>query len=109
MERLVDESDAPQTAGLTSKVPVVREKVAEARDSLLSVAHVLRREEQVRPRGIAIVERLLTDGTSPLYRNSVRGAVALEVHTALDCMVGEPTSTAIAVEASRIHNALDPR
>jgi hypothetical protein len=56
-----------------------------------------------------MVERLLTDGTSPLNRNSVGGAVALEVHTALDCMVGEHTSTAISVQAPPIHNALDPR
>ena len=109
VERLVEESDAPERAGLTSKVPIVRENVAEARDSLLSVAHLLRDEEQVRPRGIAMVERLLTDGTSPLYRSTVRGAVALQLRSALDCMVGQQASTAIAVQASPTHNALDPR
>jgi hypothetical protein len=109
VERLVDESDAPQTAGLTSKVPIVREKVAEARESLLAVAELLRHGEQLRPRGIAMVERLLTDGESPLYRDAVRGAVALQVRAALNRMVGEQTATAIAVNRSPTHNALDPR
>ena len=83
VERLVDESAVPWTAGLTSKVPIVREKVAEARESLLLVAHLLRHERHVRPRGIAMVERLLSDGGSVIYTDSAQGAVELQVQAAL--------------------------
>lgn len=105
IERLVDESDSQPTAGLTSRAPVVREKVAEARDSLLFVARVLRDEEHVRPRGIAMVERLLTDGGSTLYRDGVRGAVALQVRTMLDCLLGREMATTAVLSLSPARTA----
>jgi hypothetical protein len=93
VERLAGEADAAQAPGFTSAVPVVREQVADARDSLLFLAHLLRRAERVRPVGIAMVQRLLTDGGSVLYTDTANGAVELQVQAAIDRLVGEPDVT----------------
>ena len=86
VERLVRHSDDP-AGGVSAAVPVVREQVRQARDSLLSLAEALRQPEQVRPRGVALVERLLTDAGSVIYTDSARGAVELQVQAALDYLV----------------------
>jgi hypothetical protein len=93
VERLAGEADATRTPGFTSAVPVVRDQVADARDSLLFLAHLLRRAERVRPVGIAMVQRLLTDGGSALYTDTASGAVELQVQAAIDRLVGEPDVT----------------
>jgi hypothetical protein len=87
IDRLARESRAPQVPALTSAVPIVRQQVAVAQDSLLFLAHLLRDAERVHPRGIAMVQRLLTDGGSVLYEESARGVVELKVRGALDCLV----------------------
>jgi len=84
IERLIAESETPPPPCLTTRVSIAGEKVVEARDQLQVLAQVLRHDEQARPRGIAMVERLLTDGGSVLYRETVRGALALQVRAALD-------------------------
>ncbi len=93
VERVVRESDAAPRRTLTAAVPTVPEQIAEARASLLFLAHLLRTAEQVRPRGIAIVERLLSDGGSALYVPRARGALDLQVQIALDLLVGEDDAT----------------
>jgi hypothetical protein len=72
---------------------VVRAQVVEARASLLFIAHLLRFADRVRPRGVAIVDRLLTDGGSALYLRSARGAVELQAQAALDHLVGAQRAT----------------
>ena len=74
-------------------VPVVRTQVVEARASLLFIAYLLRFADRLRPRGVAIVDRLLTDGGSALYLRSARGAVELQAQAALDHLVGARRAT----------------
>jgi hypothetical protein len=88
VERVVREADAAPAPRFSVALGTARDQVAEARTSLLFLAHVLREAEPVGVRGIAIVQRLLTDGGSVLYIGGVRGAVELEVQTALDYLVG---------------------
>jgi hypothetical protein len=93
IERLAGEADVARAPSFTSAVPVVREQVADARGSLLFLAHLLRRAERVRPGGIAMVQRLLTDGGSVLYTDTANGAVELQVQAAIDRLVGEQDVT----------------
>ena len=92
IERIVDEADAAPRPTL-SIVRTARDQVAEARTPLLFLAHVLRHAEPIGPRGVAIIDRLLTDGRSVLYVGGVRGAVALRVQFALECLVGAHNAT----------------
>jgi hypothetical protein len=87
VERLVGEANAPRLPASTVAVPVVREPILEARDSLLFLAYLLRYADRLRPRGVAMVQLLLTDGGSALYTDTARGAVELQVRTTLDCLV----------------------
>ena len=89
VERLARESEFPQNPALSSAVPIHREQVAVARESLVSLARLLRDSEQIGPRGIAMVQQLLTDGGSVLYRKSARGAVQLKVQRALDLVASD--------------------
>ena len=93
VERLVKDADAPPRPTFTVAVPLAREQVLEARDSLLFLAHLLRHADRLRPRGVAMVQRLLSDAGSVLYTDTVRGAVELEVRSALDCLVDSPEPT----------------
>jgi len=88
IERVVREADASLQPRVSLAVRTAREQVTEARTSLLFLAHLLREAEPIAPRGVAIVERLLTDGGSALYVGGVRGVVVLQVQAALDYLVG---------------------
>jgi hypothetical protein len=81
--RIADERDRNGYAGVSAAVPIVREQVAAARGSLLELAEVLRGAQPVRPRGVAIVQRLLSDGNSDMYTKTARGAVAIQVQAAM--------------------------
>src|SRR5690349_1277680 len=78
IERLARESRGAQSPALSSAVPLVVEQVREARDSLFWIAAVLRGPEPVAARGVARLQRLLTDAASVLYTESSRGAVELQ-------------------------------
>jgi hypothetical protein len=98
VEALVHAADEART-GATAAVPVVREQVAEARDSLSLLAGLLRGAETVEPRGVAIVQRLLTDGGSVLYSDTSRGAAELQVRAAIDWLTEERSTPAPPHEA----------
>jgi hypothetical protein len=89
IERLARDSEVDGWGGMSSRVPIVREQVTEARDSLLRLAEALRDAERVRTRGVAIVERLLSDSESAIYTKTARGAVELQVQAALGALVEE--------------------
>jgi hypothetical protein len=93
VERLVGEANAPRLPAFTVAVPVVREQILEARDSLLFLAYLLRYADRLRPHGVAMVQQLLTDGGSVLYTDTARGAVELQVQTILGCLVDRPDPT----------------
>jgi hypothetical protein len=88
LERVVREADAAPAPSFSVVVGTARDQVAEARSSLLFVAYILRHVDRAGSRGVAIIERLLTDGGSELYLGSFDGALAFRVQTALDCLVG---------------------
>jgi hypothetical protein len=93
VERLVGEANAPRLPALTVAVPVVREPILEARNSLLFLAFLLRYADRLGPRGVAMVQRLLTDAGSVLYTDTARGAVELQVQTIFDCLLDRPDLT----------------
>jgi hypothetical protein len=92
VERLAREPDAP-VGGISAAVPIAHAQVAEARDSLLYLADLLRHADEVRARGIAMVERLLSDASSVIYMDSARGALELQLQAALDCLAGDRQAT----------------
>jgi hypothetical protein len=83
VERLTHEPHPGRWSGMSAAVPVVFDQVTAARDSLGLLARTLRCAEHVRPRGVATVERLLTDAGSVVYTDSARGALELQVQAAL--------------------------
>ncbi len=63
---LLREVDRPMRAR-GAIVPICRAEVDVARDEIVLLAERLRDPRPVRPRGVALVRRLLTDGCGPLY------------------------------------------
>ena len=100
LERVAGDAEADGRRGMSSAVPIVREQVTVARDSLLRLAALLRERGWVRPRGVAIVERLLSDSGSDLYTRTARGAVEIQLQAALLALVGERDSAQAPSEVS---------
>lgn len=82
LERLARDAEVDGRPGMSAAVPIVREQVKVARDSLLELATLLRERERVPPRGVAILKRLLTDSGSDLYTKTARGAVEIQLQAA---------------------------
>jgi hypothetical protein len=74
LERVVAAADEPG-GGLAAAAPLDRSQILASRVTLLELANDLRSPAAVRPRGVALIERLLTDGTSPLYHPSPDGSL----------------------------------
>ena len=106
IERLMQEPRADRWSGMSAAVPVVRDQVTAARDSLSLLARMLRDAEDVRPRGVATVVRLLTDANSVVYTDSARGALELQVQAALRFLAvdGDETRRARHDDARRPHH-----
>jgi hypothetical protein len=67
IERMIDAAEE-RPSRHSSAVPLRRATIIEQRPMLLSLAAELRDTDQrVSVRGVALIERLLTDGGSPLY------------------------------------------
>jgi hypothetical protein len=70
LERVIEAAEEPPRP-YSAAVPLMRATIMESREGLLDLAAELRdTTQQVSVRGIALVERLLTDGRSPLYMQS---------------------------------------
>ncbi len=72
--------------GFTSAVPIQRHDILRERQLLLQLAADLESEDELQPRGIALVERLLIDGASPVYVDSPEGTLhgaLVHAHAAL--------------------------
>lgn len=100
VELLAHESEVAPRRGMSSAVPIAREQVSESHESLLRLAAVLRGAEEVRPRGVAVVERLLTDSDSYVYTRCARGVVELQVQLALDYLVADDISARSSASAT---------
>jgi hypothetical protein len=72
--------------GFTSAVPIQRRAILRERQMLLQLAADLESQDELEPRGIALVERLLIDGGSPVYVDRPEGALhgaLVHAHAAL--------------------------
>jgi hypothetical protein len=72
--------------GFTAAVPIQRHDILRERQLLLQLADDLESPDELRPKGIALVERLLIDGASPVYVNGREGALhgaLVHAHAAL--------------------------
>jgi hypothetical protein len=78
LRNVIDAADEPQR-GYSAAVPLQRHEIQRERGFLVALAEDLRSDDELNPRGIALVEKLLTDGISPLYTSSPEG----ELHGAL--------------------------
>jgi hypothetical protein len=85
LERAVDAAERPAPL-LTSSLPVDRDAVEDARGELLTLALQLRSDEPVHDEGVAIAERLLTYGDSPLYADSPGGDLREFAHAAREAL-----------------------
>jgi len=61
-----------------------------ARTVLATLGRRLRAPEPVSPRGVALLESLLTDGTSPLYLPTERGALGSRLRAAAAALEPRP-------------------
>jgi hypothetical protein len=100
VERLAQRSGDGPPRGMTSAVPIAREQVAEARDSLLELAALLRDGGTVRPRGLAMTRRLLTDTDSFVYTRCAGGVVELQVQAVLRALKKAPDEEGAAQSAA---------
>jgi hypothetical protein len=66
IKRIVDAADEP-AASFTAAVPVRRAEIFEARAELTDLADLLRSDDTVQVRGLALLEPFLTSGDSPLF------------------------------------------
>jgi hypothetical protein len=55
------------------QMPLRRSEIRENRELLLQLARDLERADEVRPRGLILASRLVTDASSPLYVNGREG------------------------------------
>jgi hypothetical protein len=72
--------------GFTAAVPIQRREILRERPLLLQLAADLESQDELEPRGIALVERLLIDGGSPVYVDTPEGALhgaLVHAHAAL--------------------------
>jgi hypothetical protein len=74
LERLVTEAQRSVSPRAVA-VPLPRREISEAQTSLLSIATRLRDERPVYARGMALVSRLLSDGSGPLYNSNAGGSM----------------------------------
>ena len=74
IHNLIDAAEDPRH-GYSAAAPLQRREILRERDFLLALAGDLLGDDTLHPRGIALVERLLTDGTSPVYTPGREGAL----------------------------------
>jgi hypothetical protein len=61
--------------GFSATVPIQRHEILRERRRLLELAADLESHDELKPGGIALVERLVTDGDSPVYVDSPEGTL----------------------------------
>jgi hypothetical protein len=66
IRNLVNAAEEPVRA-LSAAAPVQRREILHERGFLLQLAIDLESDDELNARGIALIERLLTDGASPVY------------------------------------------
>jgi hypothetical protein len=74
IRNLLDTAEEPRRP-LTSAVPIQRQEILGERTLLLELAADLESGDELKPRGIVLVERLLTGGDSPVYLSSAEASL----------------------------------
>lgn len=77
LERLLEAAEEPR-AGRTAAAPLNRREIVEQEARLLGLVAELRSEQPVAVRGLALLERLLSDAGSPFYAAGEPLAEALD-------------------------------
>ena len=78
LRNLIDAAEEPRRR-YTAAVPLQRRAILAERTFMLDLAADVASDDALSPRGIALVERLLTDGASPMYAPGHEG----DLHRAL--------------------------
>ena len=73
---------------ISASPPLACREVRAARASLLQLAGALREADVADPRGVALAQRLLTDGTGPLYIESHNDALWHAARAAIVALAG---------------------
>jgi hypothetical protein len=74
IERVVEAAEHPRP-GFAASAPLCASEIRDNQSDLLLLAEDLASSDEVQPRGVAMVEELLTDGNSPIYRPSPEGTL----------------------------------
>ena len=98
LARVVRDAEAT-TRGFSAAVRPDRREVIAARTVLATLDRRLRAAEPVSPRGVAMLESLLTDGASPLYRPTEPGALGSRLRAAAAAL--EPLARTESVRVGR--------
>jgi hypothetical protein len=87
LETVICRASSPPV--FSSKAPINRRGVRAAGPEILALAAVLRENADCDPRGVALAERLLTDGTSPLYSRASDQELLTSVRNVSMALKGE--------------------
>ena len=98
LARVVRDAEAT-TRGFSAAVRPDRREVIAARTVLATLDRRLRAAEPVSPRGVAMLQSLLTDGASPLYRPTEVGALGSRLRAAAAAL--EPLARNESVRVGR--------
>lgn len=74
LTRILKDAERPRTA-LTAAVPLQRREIIASRADIARLVQDLRGPDDVQPRGVALVDELITSGDSPLYAPGPEGAL----------------------------------
>ncbi len=74
----------------TVSPPLATREVRAARAALLGLAYELRESATVEPAGVVLAQRLLTDGTGPLYVHAQNDALWRAARDASAALAGKP-------------------
>jgi hypothetical protein len=74
LRNLVDAAEEPARS-LTAAVPVQRRAILDERGLIVRLAVDLESDDRVAARGVALLERLLSDGDSPFYTPTPAGGL----------------------------------
>src|SRR5262245_9681914 len=74
LNRALREAGEP-AAPFSAAVPLQRREILKVRDDIEQLAEDLLAPGDVQPRGVVLVQQLLTDGSSPLFAPSPDGAL----------------------------------
>jgi hypothetical protein len=78
LRNVVDAAEEPPR-GYSAAVPVRRREILAEREFMIAIVEDLLSDDELSPRGIALVEQMLTDGRSPLFVGDPEG----DLHGAL--------------------------